>query len=224
MTFLDIETTGLSLTKDRIVQIACIRDGKEKVTLVNPMQPISPSATEVHGISDDMVIGAPTFKQISKSLLEFIGDDDLAGYNSNRFDLPILIEEFARVGIDFSLEGRNVVDVFQIECERFPRTLEAVYERVTGKKLDGAHDALADVRATVEIFEDQRSDLGEQEVMKQDPEMVDVAGKLKRIDGKVCWNFGKWAGQPIDIDLSYCSWVLKGDFSKQIKDEVRKCL
>lgn len=222
MTFLDVETTGLSITKDRIVQIACIKGKTEKVILLNPGIPISPEATEVHGITDDMVKNCPTFNQISKSLLDFLQGEDLAGYNSNRFDIPILVEEFGRCGINFSLEGRKLVDVFANECKRNPRSLEAVYERVTGKKMDGAHDALVDVKATVVVFEDQIKTM--EDPYEQDPDVVDCAGKLKMIDGQICWNFGKWEGKPITTDLGYCSWVLRGDFSKQVKDAIRTCL
>jgi len=225
MIFLDVETTGLSITKDRIIQIACIKGKQEKVILLNPMIPISPSATEVHGITDEMVKSCPTFPQVANSLLDYLGiDEDLAGYNSNRFDLPILIEEFGRVGIHFSLEGRKIIDVFQIECRRNSRSLAAVYERVTGKELSEAHDALIDTRATMVIFEDQKKKMEEEDLMLQDPDMIDVAGKLKMIDGVPCWNFGKWQGQPLRTDLGYCSWVLKNDFSKQVKDAVRSCL
>lgn len=224
MVFLDVETTGLSITKDRIIQIACIKDDEEKSILINPGIPILETATEVHGIIDDDVKNSPTFSQVALSLLDFLKGEDLAGYNSNRFDLPILIEEFYRVGIDFSLEGRNIYDMFQIECRRNPRTLEAIYKRTTGKELSGAHDALVDVKATKIIFKDQLKNMDSDDVLFQDPDMVDVAGKLKMINGIVHWAFGKWENQPIDIDLGYCNWVLKSDFSKQVKDEVRKCL
>lgn len=224
MVFLDVETTGLSITKDRIIQIACIKDDIEKSILINPQIPILETATEVHGITDEMVKDAPTFGQVAPSLLEFFDGEDLAGYNSNRFDLPILIEEFNRVGIDFSMEGRKIYDMFQIECRRNPRTLAAIYQRVTGKELSGAHDALVDTQATKLIFEDQLKNMDREDVMFQDPDMVDIAGKLKLIDGVVCWGFGKWKNQPINIDLGYCNWILRNDFSKQVKDEVLKCL
>ena len=224
MVFLDVETTGLSVTQDRIIQIACIKGKEEKVILLNPQMPITPSATEVHGITDKMVEDCPTFSQVAKSLNEYLDGEDLAGYNSNRFDLPILIEEFGRVGINFDLDDRKIIDVFQIECRRNSRSLAAVYERITGEELSEAHDALIDTRATITIFEDQQKTMSEGDLMEQDPDMIDVAGKLKMIDGVPCWNFGKWAGQPLKTDLGYCAWVLKNDFSKQVKDAVRLCL
>lgn len=221
--FFDIETTGKSITKDRIVQIACVKDGVEKTMFLNPEMPISPEATEVHGITDEMVKDCPTFSQVSSSLFEYFGDHDLAGYNSNRFDIPIVIEEFGRVGIDFSLEGRKLYDVFQNECKRNPRTLEAVYERVTGEKMDGAHDASADTKATIAIFEDQIMTMKD-EAFEQDEDRIDCSGKLKMIDGQICWAFGKWENKPVTVDLGYINWVLKGDFPKQVKDILRACL
>lgn len=219
-----METTGLSITKDRIVQIACIKEDVEKSILINPQIPILETATEVHGITNEMVKDCPTFPQVANSLLEFFEGEDLAGYNSNRFDIPILIEEFHRAGIDFSLEGRVILDMFQIECNRNPRTLAAIYQRITGNELSGAHDALIDTRATKIIFEDQLANMDMDDVLFQDPDIVDIAGKLKRIEGVVCWAFGKWENQPINIDLGYCNWVLRNDFSKQVKDAVRECL
>ena len=220
--FFDLETTGPNITKDRIVQISCIKGDVRKTTYINPEIPISPEATEVHGITNKMVVGAPTFRQIAMGILDFIGDSDLGGYNSNRFDIPILIEEFGRVGVNFSMEGRRSIDVFVNECERNPRTLSAVYERVTGKSLDEAHDAEADVMATIEIFKDQIKTMDD--AFAQPEDRVDCAGKLKRIDGAICRNLGKWTGKPIPPDMAYLNWVLKGDFSKEVKDTLRECL
>ena len=156
--FFDIESTGLHVLKDRIIQIALIKYKKgslfpeEKEYLLNPGVPISPEAFAVHGISVDMIRNKPSFRDIADELYEWIGNADLAGYNSDRFDIPMLMEEFARVGKRFSLENRKSVDVQKIFYKMEPRTLKAAYKVYCGKPLEGAHDDLADVRATVDLL------------------------------------------------------------------------
>lgn len=225
MIILDLETTGLSITQDRIVQIACIKETKrgdiEKNFLVNPTIPIPPEATAVHGITDEMVKDAPTFKQLSKGLLEFLEGEDLVGYNSNSFDIPLLIEEFNRVGIDFDVSEVALIDVYRNECEINPRNLSAVYKRMTGEELEDAHDAMADTRATKAILSEQYKLLGP-ETYTSKIDTIDLTGKLKLIDNIICWNFGKNKGRPISEDQGYISWALKGDFSRQVKDVLRE--
>jgi DNA polymerase-3 subunit epsilon len=155
--FFDLETTGIDIAKERICQIACIKidlDGKqtEKELLINPTIPIPKEATEIHGITDEMVADKPTFANISKSLFEFFEGCDIAGYNSNVFDVPLLAEEFSRSRIEFPNWELNFVDVLQYERLLKPNKLADVYKRYTGKDLEGAHDALNDVRATLEIL------------------------------------------------------------------------
>src|SRR3954451_23488716 len=155
--FIDLETTGLNLSTDRIVEIAIIKimPGGERLVkrkLVNPQMPISESAFAIHGISEDMVKDAPTFKQVANEIKQFLDSCDIGGYNSNRFDIPMLIEEFMRAGLDFSTEGRKWVDVQKIFHLMEQRTLTAAYKFYCDKCLEEAHSAEADAHATWEIF------------------------------------------------------------------------
>jgi len=136
--FFDIESTGLSVVKDRILQIAFI-----KYMLINPSMPIAEEAMAVHGITPDMLRNKPVFSQVAQQLFEFIGNADLGGYNSNRFDVPMLIEEFHRVGIEFDMSKRRTVDVQRVFYKMEPRTLAAAYKFYCGKRIENAHDALA---------------------------------------------------------------------------------
>jgi GTP cyclohydrolase II len=159
--FFDIESTGLSTSQDRIVQLAIIKyfaDGRaplERCRLVNPTIPISKEASEVHGITDEMVKDEPNFKQIAKGLSDLIGDADLCGFNSNRFDVPMLMEEFARAEVPFDMTDRKTVDVWKIYQKMEPRNLTAALKYYCNEEMEGAHDALNDVRATIKVFEGQ---------------------------------------------------------------------
>ena len=182
--FFDLETTGVDIAKDRICQIACIKidlDGNqtEKELLINPNMPIPKEATEVHGITDEMVVDKPTFANISKSLLEFFEGCDIAGYNSNVFDVPLLAEEFSRSRIEFPNWELNFVDVLQYERLLKPNKLADVYKRYTGKDLEGAHDALNDVRATLEILLHQTE--GNNDIFPADIDLL-CQGDRKRFD------------------------------------------
>ena len=159
--FFDIESTGLNVIRDRIIQLAMIRyhqngsPPEERSYLINPGIPISEEAMAVHGITPEDVANKPTFQQLAKEIFDFIGDADLAGYNSNRFDIPVLMEEFARVGIDFDVDQRRTIDVQRIFYKMEPRTLSAAYQFYCQKSIAKAHDALEDVRATVEVLDGQ---------------------------------------------------------------------
>lgn len=236
--FFDLETTGVDTTVDRIVQIATIKiypDGQreEKNYLINPTIPIPQEASDVHGITDEDVKDEPTFEKFAKSLFNYFNNSDIGGYNSNNYDVPLLVEEFKRSGLDFDVSGRNYIDVLRIETELNPRTLEAVYKRYTGKELSGAHDALADVKGTIEVFEKQLShfddNIGFDEVDKfsqGDKERVDLAGKLCKIDGQICWTFGKNRNLPITRDVQYAMWYLRqsvpSETAKIIKETLNK--
>ena len=156
----DLETTGLDISKDRIVQIAILKihpDGKKEELnlLINPEMNISESNSAIHGITNEIVKDAPTFKQAAKEIAEFIGESDMAGYNSNKFDIPVLAEEFLRVEFDFDLSSRKCVDVQNIFHKMEQRTLVAAFKFYCSKELDNAHDAMADTTATWEVFEKQ---------------------------------------------------------------------
>jgi len=226
MIYLDAETTGISITKSRIVQLAIIKGDIEKKVLINPECPIPAETTAIHGITDEMVKDAKTFKQYSKSLLAFIGDEDIAGYNSNSFDIPLLMEEFNRAGLELDMSTRKVHDAYINECIINRRNLETVYKRMTGKTLEDAHDAMADTKATKEILEIQTTNPEYVALLEAEQEdgmnYVDFTRKIYVNEhGEKCWTFGKNIDQPISGDLSYCNWVLKGDFTKQVKDIVR---
>jgi DNA polymerase-3 subunit epsilon len=232
--FFDLETTGVEINTARIVQIACIKinaDGskEEKEILINPTIPIPKDASEVHGITDEMVKDAPKFFNIAKSLFSFFEGCDIAGYNSDSYDLPLLCEEFGRCNIEFPTWEVNLIDVLKYERLLNPNNLASVYKRYTGKELDGAHNAMNDVRATFEILMCQLE--GKQE---QTPEQIDLycQGERKRYDiggktyidkeGNVRWSFGKNMHKLVLDDLGYYQWVLKNDFPTELKNKLKK--
>ena len=252
--FFDIESTGLNVIRDRIVQIALIKyfsDGKAPIELemlINPGIPISQEAMDVHGITPDKLRDKPSFAAVAQELLDFIGDADLCGYNSDRFDVPMLMEEFARVGIEFNLDNRKSIDVQKIFYKMEPRTLQAALKLYCGKNLEDAHDALADVRATVDVLKGQiirykdvdhvdgdgfvtkapiKNDLNAIHEFTHDNRLIDVTQKLKRDhQGQIVFNFGKYVGQPVAESLSkdkqYYHWILDKEFSTQVKQLVKK--
>jgi len=252
----DVETTGLNVVRDRIVQIALIKLFKngdppaELSTLVNPGIPISEEAMAVHGITPKDLANKPTFQQVAQKIWDFIGDADLAGYNSNRFDVPMLMEEFARVGMEFDVSKRRLIDVQRIFYKMEPRTLKAAYRLYCGKELTDAHDALADVRATLEVFQGQLSAYEGKDLLDEDGNLVPAPIKndiqalhdftndlnfldaTQRIrvqpDGTPVFNFGKYNGQPVkDVlakDKNYYHWILEKEFSSQLKQIVKQLM
>lgn len=233
----DLETTGLDIVKDRIIQIAVVRkdnDGKieEKKVLINPEIPIAPEATEVHGITNEMVKDAPTFKQVARSLYKYIEGYDLSGYNILRFDLPLLVEELLRAGVDFSFDGVKIIDVMKIYKKLHPRDLGSCYNYYTGRTLDGAHDALNDTRATAEILDAMTKEEGElegktmdelDEMSNDNKSIVDFAGKFTRNDaGVICFNFGKHKGTPCANELGFIDWMIGKDFTQDTLNWAKK--
>jgi DNA polymerase-3 subunit epsilon len=238
--FFDLETTGINPSFDRIVEISLLKvlpNGSEisKTYLVNPQMPIPAGATEIHGISDDDVKDAPVFKMLAKELVSILEDADIGGYNSNKFDIPLLAEEFLRAEIDFDLKKRNFVDVMVIFMKKEPRNLEAAYKFYCDKDLKDAHSAKADTLATYEVFKsqlDKYPELGENidqiSEYSSHNRNADFAGRLVYDDNDVIVvNFGKYKGQPLvqvlKKDPSYYDWVQKGDFplyTKKIFTEV----
>lgn len=218
--FFDVETTGIDVNKDRIVQLAYIKlypDGRKEQGnyLLNPEIHIPLEASNVHGITDEMVKDKPKFGDVVNELYEIFKDSDLAGYNSNVFDVPILLSEFHRHKKFLNTFEKNYVDVFNIERLVNKRTLSEVYKRYTGKELGNAHDALADVKATVEILEHQiknfdlpTSPTELDKFTQQDNERVDLANKLVKHGGNICWNFGKHKYVPVKETLNYANWYL----------------
>lgn len=227
--FFDLETTGIDVANDRIVEISLLKiftDGKEETrTLrINPEMPIPPQSTEIHGISDEDVKDKPTFNIVAKEIAKFIEGCDLAGYNSNKFDVPLLAEEFLRVGVDVDLKKHRLIDVQVIFHKMEQRTLSAAYKFYCEKNLDDAHSAEADTKATYEIlkaqidrYSDLTSDMGEISKFSSHNKNADFAGRIVFNDkGEEVFNFGKYKDQTVESvlekDQGYFSWMLNSDF------------
>ncbi|MDO5522587.1 MAG: 3'-5' exonuclease [Bacteroidia bacterium] len=240
LVFFDLETTGINITKDRIVEISLLKvhpNGKEEVKSrrINPEMPIPPQATAIHGITDDDVKDCPTFRQVAKSLADMLEGCDLAGFNSSRFDVPMLSEEFLRAGVDFDMSKRKFVDVQIIFHKKEPRTLEAAYKFYCEKELQNAHSAEADTIATYEVLKSQLRhypDL-ENDVAFLSKEYssfnnnVDFAGRMIFDENGVeVFNFGKHKGKSVSQVLrnepSYYSWMMDGDFPLNTKQALTK--
>ncbi len=225
----DLETTGTNTAKDRIVEISIVRvepDGTETVKTwrVNPEMPIPPESSAIHGIYDEDVKDEPTFKQISQEVFNFIHDADLAGFNSNRFDVPLLAEELLRSGIDFDLKTNNMIDVQNIFHKMEPRNLVSAYKFYCDGDLTNAHSAEADTKATLEVLKAQ---LERYEDLPKDMEKLShFSSYFKTADfqGRVIYNdkneevinFGKYKGQKVEDVLSkdagYFGWIMRADF------------
>ena len=227
--FFDLETTGIDITKDRIVEISILKvypngNKESKTWLVNPTIPIPKAASDVHGITDERVAGEPTFKELAKQIHNMIKDSDLAGYNSDRFDIPLLAEEMLRAEVDFDLGNRVSVDVQTIFHKMEQRTLSAAYKFYCGKNLIDAHTASADTNATYEILKAQldRYDSLENNIKKLSEftyrkQIADFAGFIGYNDkGEEVFTFGKHKGKRVedifDEEPGYFGWLLGADF------------
>lgn len=227
--FFDLETTGINISKDRIVEISILKvhpDGKElsKTWLVNPEMPIPPEVTAIHGISDADVADQPTFKAIAKEIYNMIKDSDLGGFNSNRFDIPLLAEEMLRAEVDFDMKNTQSIDVQTIFHKMEQRTLVAAYKFYCDKNLDDAHSAEADTKATYEVLKAQLSKYGELENdikfladFSSRKKFADFAGFLiYNKKGEECFSFGKHKGKRVvdvmEQEPGYFGWLLNADF------------
>ena len=234
LVFFDLETTGINIVKDRIVEISFVKvhpNGKEesKTRRTNPEMPIPPESTAIHGITDEDVKDCPTFKEIAKSLAAQIEGCDLAGYNSNRFDIPLLAEEFLRAGVDIDLNKRKFVDVQTIFHKMEQRTLAAAYKFYCDKSLENAHTAEADTMATYEVLKAQldrypelQNDINFLSQYSSYGNNVDFAGRMVYNDkGEEVINFGKYKGRLVEEvlknDPGYYSWIMNGDFPLNTK-------
>ena len=232
--FFDLETTGINIVKDRIVEISFVKvhpNGKEetKTRRINPEMPIPPESTAIHGITDEDVKDCPTFKEIAKSLAAQIEGCDLAGYNSNRFDIPLLAEEFLRAGVDIDLNKRKFVDVQTIFHKMEQRTLSAAYKFYCNKSLENAHTAAADTMATYEVlkaqldrYPDLKNDINFLSEYSCFTNNVDFAGRMVYNEKKQeVFNFGKYKGKLVSEvlrnDPGYYSWIMQGDFPLNTK-------
>ena len=230
--FLDLETTGIDTSKDRIVEICLIKifpngDQDTKTRRINPDMPIPIESSLIHGIKDEDVADCPKFRDVAKSLATYIEGCDFGGFNSNRFDIPLLVEEFLRAGVDIDLKKRKFIDVQNIYHKLEQRTLVAAYKFYCGKNLENAHSAEADTIATFEILEAQIDKYPEE--LKNDVdflaeyssrgESADFAGRiLFDKNGVEVFSFGKHKGRSVaDVfrsEPSYYSWMMSGDFPK----------
>ncbi|MCD7935811.1 MAG: 3'-5' exonuclease [Tannerellaceae bacterium] len=234
LVFFDLETTGINIVKDRIVEISYVKvfpNGKEetKTRRINPGIPIPAESTAIHGITDEDVKDCPTFKEIAKSLASQIEGCDLAGFNSNRFDIPMLAEEFLRAGVDLDLNKRKFVDVQTIFHKMEQRTLSAAYKFYCNKDLENAHSAEADTIATYEILQaqldrypDLQNDINFLSQYSCFNNNVDFAGRLIYNDkGEEVINFGKYKGknaeEVLKNDPGYYSWIMGGEFPLNTK-------
>jgi DNA polymerase III subunit epsilon len=252
LAFFDLEATGTNIGLDRIVEISIIKlnpDGSEEVKTwrVNPEMPIPLETSLVHGIYDEDIKDEPVFKALAEAVAAFIGDSDLAGYNSNKFDIPMLMEEFLRAGVLFDLNNRHFVDVQNIFHQMEQRTLKAAYQFYCKKDIINAHSAEADTRATMEVllaqiekyenteFEDKKGNRSKPIVNNIEAlhkftnlnNPVDFAGRMVYNDkGEELFNFGKHKGKRVEdvfnIEPSYYSWMMNGDFPLYTKRKLEE--
>ncbi len=243
----DLETTGIKVATDRIVEISVLKimpggDEKSYTKKINPTIPIPAKTTEIHGIADEDVKNAPTFKEIAHELNQFLGNSDLAGYNSNKFDIPLLVEEFLRADVEFDLKGRRFVDVQNIFHKMEPRTLKAAYAFYCGKELVNNHSAEADTVATYEVLKSQLDRYeGVKYKLKNGKEIEPVVNNIEKLSefsvqfrnadlighivfddkNREVFNFGKYKGKTVEEvfanDPSYYDWMMKGVFPLSTK-------
>jgi len=233
--FFDLETTGINIVTDRIVEISILKiyvDGHEetKTYRVNPEMPIPPKTTEIHGISDEDVKDSPTFKEIARTLANFMEKCDIGGFNSNKFDIPLLAEEFLRAGIEIDFTHRKFVDVQTIFHKMEKRTLEAAYRFYCDKTLENAHSADADTKATYEVlmaqldrYPDLKNDIDFLAEFSSHNKNVDFAGRIIYNEkNEEVFNFGKYKGRKVeevfDTDTGYYGWMMNGDFPLHTKN------
>ena len=240
LVFFDLETTGTNINTDRIVEICYLKvfpNGNEvsKSMRINPEMHIPEASTAIHGIHDEDVADCPTFKQVAKEIAKDIEGADIAGFNSHRFDVPVLVEEFLRAGIDIDLTKRKFIDVQVIYHKLEQRTLSAAYKFYCGKNLEDAHTAEADTKATYEVLKaqlDRYTDVLQNDVnflseYSSFTRNADFAGRIIYDDkGVEVFNFGKYKGMSVaevlKRDMGYYRWIMNGDFTLNTKNVLTK--
>jgi DNA polymerase III subunit epsilon len=239
--FIDLETTGINVTTDRIVELSVLKispNGKEEwmTTRVNPEIPIPPKTTAIHGITDEDVQHSPTFREVAKNLAAFLEGCDLAGYNAIKFDIPVLAEEFLRANIDFNFRKRRYVDPQVIFHKKEQRTLGAAYQFYCKKELEGAHGSKADTAATYEVlksqldrYKDLENDIEKLADFSSFNNNVDFAGRIVLDENGIeIFNFGKHKGKAVEAvfaeEPAYYSWMMNGEFplyTKKVLTEIK---
>lgn len=237
--FFDTETTGVSTTKDRIVELCAIKimPDKSRKTLIQlfyPEMPIPPSASEIHGITDEMVKNEPPFREKAQEIAKFFLDCDLSGYNITKFDIPILVEEFLRAGLDTNpLEQAKIIDAMSIFFKKEPRTLSAALKFYANEELENAHSAEADVEATIKVLDGQLNKYKDlppstnalHDFAYQENDYLDYDRKFARDkSGEIIFTFGKNKGMTVADNLGMVKWMLDKDFSEHTKYIARKIL
>lgn len=238
LVMLDVETTGAEVQSCRVVQLGCVKllpsgERRRWVTLVNPEVPIPPAATAVHGIDDEAVKDAPTMVKVAPRLAAALEGCDVGGFNARRFDIPVLERECLRGGVSVDLRGRLVVDPLKVFHAYHPRDLAAAVRTYLGRDMEGAHDALADAEAALDVMLAQVEAHGlPGNVMALHAvcagDSVDLEGKLRWVEGEATFTFGKHSGKSLrwvsENDPSFLSWLLKQDFPRDVKDICRAAL
>ncbi len=237
LVILDLETTGVNIATDRIVEFSALKvspgGAEESLTLrLNPSIPISPESTRVHGISDADVANEPHFRDVARRIASFLEGSDLAGFNSMKFDIPILCEEFLRVNVDFNPARHKYIDVQVIFHKKEQRTLSAAYKFYCNSDLENAHSAQADTAATYEIlkaqldrYPDLENDIDKLSAFSAFNNNADLAGRIVfNEQGVEVFNFGKHKGKPVELvfkeEPSYYSWMMNGDFPQNTKQVI----
>ena len=239
--FFDLETTGLNIMTDRIIEIAILKistNGKEEIKSyrINPEMPIPDDVSQIHGIYDDDVKNSPVFKQLAKQLASFMEGCDIGGFNSNKFDIPLLAEEFLRAGVDFDMRKRRFVDVQTIFHKMEKRNLTAAYKFYCDKDLEGAHGAEADTRATYEVlkaqverYDELKNDIAFLAEFSTFNRNADFVGRIIFNDNnEEVFNFGKYKGMKVEDvlekDTGYYGWMMNGEFplyTKKVLTEIK---
>jgi DNA polymerase-3 subunit epsilon len=238
LAFFDLETTGTDFVKDRIVEICvlCVFPDKNKSVKtyrLNPTIPIPVESSKVHGIYDEDVVTSPTFKDVAKEIFDLLEPCDLAGFSSNKFDVPMLLEEFIRAGFSFSIDNRALIDVHRIYTYFEKRTLEAAYQFYCNKPLVNAHSAEADTMATFEVltaqlskYTDLQADVRFLHDLSNEERFIDSGRRLVYVNGRPAFNFGKYKGKFIEdvlkTDSGYYNWMMDGDFAQHTKQKLRE--
>lgn len=238
--FFDLETTGVEVETARIVQIACLKVNADlspiegetpRMLYINPGIPIPAEATAVHGITDDLVKNAHPFGRYANAFIEYFKGCDLATFNGNRFDIPLMAEEFARLNMEFPAAGTLMIDVWQIFANKEPRDLTGAVRFYLNSELTGAHSAVVDIMATLDVLVAQRAkyeDVGAMDTLalhqfcEGEHPRVDLAGKIVLIDGVACYGFGKDKGKPVKANPGFAYWMLKQSFPTNTKNILKK--